>query len=797
MKKIAYILLTVIIFNMTAICAYANEQINVKNLNNNFIFIEPQFDKIEVSNNPNESLIGCGKNGKFGFIDKTGKVVIPFVYEDVYAFSEGLACVKKNGKYGFIDRKGKLVIDYQFDKYSLFRSPSPFEGGIALVFKNKKYGFIDKTGKYVIEPAFDDCNSLLNQEGVAAVCQNGKWGFIDRKGNFIVEPQFEDCSGSCEMVHVNDADPSAHPFITDMTSFVNGISIVNKDGKSYYVDNSGKRIPTQDSYELGEFIMPDAAQVIKDGKIGLIDRTGKTLVEPKFEAMTMGKKLSVVRMGGKWGIIDRTGKFIIEPYYDNSVVKMGSMWGITNRTGDGIAKFCDKSSCEFDNINGMFPVQKDGKWGLIDENGRQVVPLLSDEVPIYFYDGAILVKENGKWVFADESGKRISEAEYEDIDFVSDNINLLSSDRIFLAVKKDGVWGLIDKSANYLIKPQFKEFGYNNLSIYFQGENKTGDLQYDSITIPYSNSRDNNTLGNVGIINTKGKNELININGKVILPPQIRSEINPLGGGIYEIDGINKTLGKSGFLIDKSYVKENRIVLDGANLNLDVPPVIVDGRTLVPARAIFEKLGASVDWYNDSKTVKVSRGQDISIELQIDSKTAKVNGKEIMLDVPAKILEGRTLVPLRFVSESLGAKVEWDDDLKTVFILSNSLEVMSSPNLTKDSISTDNFKIKLNPTYLESKELIRLSVEFENIGDTPINIDFSKDFKLRDSQNKLLGCISNEKQTIGPGQTKSLNPQFEYKCEGITIKVNLNFIYKPSISEYSIPITELRLPSVN
>ena len=252
-----------------------------------------------------------------------------------------------------------------------------------------------------------------------------------------------------------------------------------------------------------------------------------------------------------------------------------------------------------------------------------------------------------------------------------------------------------------------------------------------------------------------------------------------------------KNLNNNFGFIDKSYVKENSIVLDGANLNLDVPPIIVDGKMLVPVRAIFESLGASVDWNNESKTVEVSCGQDIFIELQIDSKTAKVNGKEIMLDVPAKIVEGRTLLPLRFVSESLGASVEWNDDLKTVFILSNSPKVTS----TKDSISTDNFKIKLYPTYMESKDLMRLNLEFENIGETPINIDFSKDFKLRDSQNKLICCVTNQKQTIELGQTKSLHPEFEFKYEGY--KVNLNFIYQPSISEYSIPITDVRLSSLN
>lgn len=94
---------------------------------------------------------------------------------------------------------------------------------------------------------------------------------------------------------------------------------------------------------------------------------------------------------------------------------------------------------------------------------------------------------------------------------------------------------------------------------------------------------------------------------------------------------------------------------------------IVGNRFLVPMRDIFEALGTVVDWDGNTRTVTGSRG-DVSVSLKIDSKIATVNGKTIELDVPATIIENRTFVPTRFVSESLGANVSWDGENRVATI---------------------------------------------------------------------------------------------------------------------------------
>ena len=98
----------------------------------------------------------------------------------------------------------------------------------------------------------------------------------------------------------------------------------------------------------------------------------------------------------------------------------------------------------------------------------------------------------------------------------------------------------------------------------------------------------------------------------------------------------------------------------------NVLPLIENDITLVPIRAVAEGLGFSVGWDEESRTVDISGINEII--LTIDSGTASVNGEEVSLDAPARIIDGRTLVPLRFVSENLGAEVSWDADSETVSI---------------------------------------------------------------------------------------------------------------------------------
>lgn len=142
------------------------------------------------------------------------------------------------------------------------------------------------------------------------------------------------------------------------------------------------------------------------------------------------------------------------------------------------------------------------------------------------------------------------------------------------------------------------------------------------------------------------------------------------------------------------------IVVNGRTLRLDQPPVMESGRTLVPLRAIFEELGAQVDWNSANQTITGTKGNS-TIKLVVGNTTAVVDGKEVKMDVPAKVVNGRTLVPTRFVAESLGAVVEWDGADRIVKV---------TADVVIDEATIDAYiELFVNTTELFGEELIRFT----------------------------------------------------------------------------------------
>lgn len=125
-----------------------------------------------------------------------------------------------------------------------------------------------------------------------------------------------------------------------------------------------------------------------------------------------------------------------------------------------------------------------------------------------------------------------------------------------------------------------------------------------------------------------------------------------------------KKLGKLYEKIGKTGVK---LYVNGEEPSFEVAPFIRDGSTLVPVRAISEALKADVSWNPEERSVLITRG-GITVKLLIDSKTVYVDDKELTLEVPAAIVDGSTVVPVRFVSEALKAAVKWESETQSVVI---------------------------------------------------------------------------------------------------------------------------------
>ncbi len=144
------------------------------------------------------------------------------------------------------------------------------------------------------------------------------------------------------------------------------------------------------------------------------------------------------------------------------------------------------------------------------------------------------------------------------------------------------------------------------------------------------------------------------------------------------------------FKID-AYAATIAVTIDGQKVSFpDAQPLLKSGRTLVPVRFVSEKLGAVVAWDQASQTVTITKGSD-TINMKIGNTTVTKNGNTSKIDVAPIVSNGRTMVPLRFVSEQLGVYVEWKQATSTVVIMTNALDQRIALITDKGNINDKSF----------------------------------------------------------------------------------------------------------
>jgi hypothetical protein len=275
---------------------------------------------------------------KWGYIDKTGKLVIGPEFLEVGAFSEGLAAVKPGRKWGYINKIGKMIIKPQFGR------AFHFSEGLALIQLEKdsnwvrKWVYIDTNGKIVIDRQEFQAYGKFS-DGFAKVAKKGKWGYIDKTGKLIIDFQFD----------------KAGDFHEGKALVGNGITDTIR-GYSY---------PIYYKYEY-------------------IDKSGKKIKELKpVKNRRFHEGLAAKRENWKWGYIDTAGQWVIKPqfkYAENFSCGLarvrkkikGKTWSFyIDKTGEIKAQF--DSGRDFH--KGLAAVEKNGKYGFIDTTGKLVIGL--------------------------------------------------------------------------------------------------------------------------------------------------------------------------------------------------------------------------------------------------------------------------------------------------------------------------------------------------------------------------------------------------------------------------------------
>ncbi len=343
----------------------------------------------------------------WGFMDRSGKTVIPPQFAEVGDFFSGLARARHESKCGYIDLKGRVAIAYQFDVCR------DFSEGLAAVQFGKGWGFIDPTGTFVIQPGlkavanfqeglarFEDWDTIqclapysngefkefsaddapefayLLHDGRSSTgdmgldsCMGGRFGFLDHTGKIVIAPTF----------------PRAW-------DFSEGRAAVRTDGSQYgFIDKTGKVViePQYDSvFDFSEG-RASVGNYGPSGRFGYIDLDGTVVIPLRFDfALNFSEGLAPVETGvGQWGFIDPQGVFVIPPKFESAM------------------PFSEGFAAVFANgFNGGFYVDRKGDFAF--RGG------LNPTWP--FSDGLAIVAREKGWLYVDRQGKVVQTYEFYD-----------------------------------------------------------------------------------------------------------------------------------------------------------------------------------------------------------------------------------------------------------------------------------------------------------------------------------------------------------------------------------------------
>ncbi|MFT3844306.1 MAG: WG repeat-containing protein [Lacibacter sp.] len=355
------------------------------------------------------------KNGLSGVIDKTGKLVAPYIYKRLGSFSEGIAEAENaDGKVGFIDTRGKTVIPFQYSILTLRGGVKCVNGIIPVTNQSGKSGYIDKTGKLIVPFNYEEITNFSDGIGKVKTKFNGKVSYVNTKGEFVIPEKYD-----------------------DGTIFMNGIAFVNRGAraKSLYSELTG-------------------------GKWGAIDKTGKEIIPVTYDRIYETKNGFTIVANGKYpdekkGLMGRDGKLILPvEYHDIKILKDRLVASKVYVGPYALFDYTGKQLCDFKwHLFDIFPEITDGllrvqelknntlgKVGAIDINGILKIPFLYDGMN-EFSEGLAGVSLNKKYGVIDNTGKTIVPFKYTYIGVFSEG---------WAAVMQNGKYGFINKSGTLM-----------------------------------------------------------------------------------------------------------------------------------------------------------------------------------------------------------------------------------------------------------------------------------------------------------------------------------------------------------
>ncbi|MGE5411056.1 MAG: WG repeat-containing protein [Clostridiales bacterium] len=421
---------------------------------------------------------------RYGVVSESGKVIIPFDYENIFPFHEGLAEATYHGKSGYIDINNKVIIPFIYDENGYDKRIEPdsyFLDGVAQVRLKGKPGAINKAGNIIVPFIYDDITRCKN---AFIVKMNGKYGLIDFNGNELCECKYDSIV------------PTSYP---NNSEHVYNARINNKH---YELDSFGKVIfegpeitkisPADlkyidlEKYEMSE-VYSYGIKVRSGNKWGVINIKGDIIIPLEFDDITTDKydmAYYIVVRNNKYGIFDCNSKKIIDTVYDKinwlgryfSVLK-NDKYALINSRG------LFKTEFEFDEIKGAgywVHFRKGNKWGAYSTSdlsdpfmpGIWNIACIYDKVEcLRTY---LKIFQNNCVGLIDNKGSIMLDTIYEEIE-VSKRKSTYYDD--FVKFKLNGKYGMYNVKNRIIVVPA----EYDEIKFYVRDtyEARKGNVRYD------------------------------------------------------------------------------------------------------------------------------------------------------------------------------------------------------------------------------------------------------------------------------------------------------------------------------
>lgn len=275
------------------------------------VVIEEQFDDCR---NFSDGLAAASQEGLWGYINHSGKWVVKPIYKGAWSFAQGRGRIRVlDGKYGYVDTLGLLVIDTFWDE------GADFSEGIALVRKDNRFQYIDRKGKLITPDSWDMAFSFKNL--YARVSNGGWWGLIDHRGKLIIPAQY-DGMGQIENNRIpvqikgkwgyldTTAKIKIDPQFEEVTSFQDQYAAVKKGEKWFIVDQNGK--PISIDFDFIQALGNHRWSGQKRDTFALLNSEGKPLSSFKYTQINQfHENKAVFSQDELFGYLDTTGQHII------------------------------------------------------------------------------------------------------------------------------------------------------------------------------------------------------------------------------------------------------------------------------------------------------------------------------------------------------------------------------------------------------------------------------------------------------------------------------------------------------